>query len=168
MARHKSWTEKLHDAKDLPKVIQIDERSARAWGEGTCVLPAPLEVDRLMRQVKRGRVTTSKELREVLATFHGTDIACPMVTGIFCWIAAHAAAEAEERGERRTTPWWRTLKAGGELNPKSPGGLDRQRALLEAEGFEIVAKGKRLFVSEYERRLAKLDPASLADVLTAP
>lgn len=156
MARRKSWNEKLHDAKDLPKVVLIDENSACTWGRGSCVVPAPLEVDQLMRQVKRGRVVTSKELREALATAHGTDVACPIVTGIFCWIAAHAAAEAEEQGTQRTTPWWRTLKAGGELNPKYPGGLERQRTLLEAEGHTIIARGKRWFVHEHERRLATL------------
>lgn len=107
MARRKSWTEKLHDAKGLPKIVLIDEK-ARSWGKGRCVVPAPLEVDQLMRQVKRGRVVTSKELRETLAAAHDTDIACPIVTGIFCWIAAHAAVEAEELGVRRITPWWRT------------------------------------------------------------
>ncbi|MFO1005969.1 MAG: MGMT family protein [Planctomycetaceae bacterium] len=160
MARRKSWNEKLHDAKDLPKVVQIDETSACTWGRGSCVVPAPLEVDHLMRQVKRGRVVTSKELRDALATAHGTDVACPIVTGIFCGIAAHAAVEAEELGEARTTPWWRTLKAGGELNPKYPGGIERQRALLEAEGHTMIARGKRWFVHEHERRLANLTPKS--------
>lgn len=160
MARRKSWNEKLHDAKDLPKVVQIEEASACTWGRGSCVLPAPLEVDHLMRQVKRGRVVTSKELRHALARAHGTDVACPIVTGIFCWIAAHAAVEADELGEARTTPWWRTLKAGGELNPKYPGGLERQRALLEAEGHTIIARGKRWFVDEHERQLANLTPKS--------
>ena len=162
MARRKTWNEKLHDAKDLPKVIQISEQSNCSWGRGSCVVPAPLEVDQLMRQVKRGRVVTSTELRETLAASHGTDVACPIVTGIFCWIAAHAAVEAEELGSRRTTPWWRTLKARGELNPKYPGGLERQRALLESEGHTMIVKGKRLFVSDYERRLARLQPETPA------
>jgi hypothetical protein len=162
MATRKTWNEKLCDSKDLPKIVQITGKKACSWGKGSCVVPAPLEVDHLIRQVKRGRLVTSKELRETLATFHQSDIACPIVTGISCWISAHAAVESEEQGARRTTPWWRALKAGGELNSKYPGGLERQCALLEAEGHTIIAKGKRLFVSDYERRLAALDPATLS------
>lgn len=162
MARRKTWTEKLHDSKDLPKVVQITGKKASSWGEGLCVVPAPLEVDHLIRQVRRGRVVTSKELRETLATYHQSDFACPIVTGISCWISAHAAVESEEQGARRVTPWWRALKAGGELNPKYPGGLEHQRALLEAEGHAIIAKGQRLFVDNYERRLTALDPATLS------
>lgn len=160
-----TWTEKLHRSNDLPKIVEITGRMSRSWGEGSCVVPAPIEVDHLMRQVKRGRVITSHELRQALAASHETDLACPLTTGIFCWIAAHAAVEAEERGERRTTPWWRTLKSGGELNPKSPGGLERQRALLESEGHTIIARGKRLFVEGYEKRLAKLEATTLAGCL---
>ena len=40
-----------------------------------------------------------------------------MTTGIFAWIAAHAANESEEAEVSDTTPYWRTLKAKGELNP---------------------------------------------------
>ena len=165
MAHKKTWTEKLRHSKDLPKIVQITGKMARSWGEGSCVVPAPIEVDHLMRQVKRGRVITSHELRSALATYHETDLACPLTTGIFGWIAAHAAEEAEEQGERRPTPWWRTLKAGGELNPKYPGGLERQRTLLESEGHRVIARGKRLFVEGFEKRLDRLEPSMLSGCL---
>ena len=82
-----TWTEKLHRSNDLPKIVEITGRMSRSWGEGSCVVPAPIEVDHLMRQVKRGRVITSHELRQALAGYHQTDLACPLTTGIFCWIA---------------------------------------------------------------------------------
>jgi len=56
----------------------------------------------------------------------------------------------------RVTPYWRTLKAGGELNPKFPGGVAVLRARLEAEGHVVEARGKRLFVVDHERALAHL------------
>lgn len=147
MARaKKSWNEKLHDVKDLPRVGQIEGKMSRRWGEGTMVIPSPLEVDGLMRQVRRGQLTTIDDLRKALARKHGATIACPITTGIFAWIAAHAAAEAEEEGAKRFTPYWRTLKTGGELNPKYPGGLAGVRKRLEAEGHRVIARGKRLFV----------------------
>ena len=120
---------------------------ARRWGEGTFVVPAPAEVDELMRGVRRGRVTTIAELRAALAAKHGTTLACPITTGIFAWIAAHAAAEQEAAGKKRVTPWWRTLKTGGELNDKYPGGAEEQARRLRAEGRRVVQKGKRWLVA---------------------
>jgi hypothetical protein len=141
----KSWREKLADDKGLPVTGPIDARMSKRWGEGTMVIPAPREVDALMKKVTRGRVTTINDLRLALAKKHRVTIACPITTGIFAWIAAHAAEEAREAGETDVTPWWRTLKTGGELNPKYPGGIDRQTALLVAEGHRIVRKGARVF-----------------------
>ncbi len=134
----KSWQEKLADSKGLPKVGAITGKMTRKWGEGTMVVPAPLEVDELMRKVPKGKVTTINQLREQLARKHGVNLACPITTGIFAWIAAHAAAEAQAEGKKRVTPWWRTLKTGGELNPKYPGGIEAQASLLRAEGHKLL------------------------------
>ena len=110
-----------------------------------------------MKQVPKGRVVTINELRAALAARHKLNFACPITTGIFSWIAAHAAAEAEAEGARRITPFWRTLKTGGEVNPKYPGGVESIAGRLRVEGHKIVQKGKRYFVPDYQRVLfAKL------------
>jgi hypothetical protein len=153
MKARKTWAEKLADSKDLPRVFKIDGTNSKRWGEGTCVIPAPREVDALMRRVPQGRVTTANEIRTALAAKHGTTIACPITTGIFAWIAAHAAEEAERAGGKEITPFWRTLKGGGELNPKYPGSLEGLRERLEAEGHRVIAKGRRSFVADFERAL---------------
>jgi len=102
------------------------------WGSGTMVLPAPVEVDHLMRSV----------------------LACPMVTGIFAWIAANAAEELlTMKPKARSTPYWRTLKTGGLLNDKYPGGVKSQKQKLQAEGHRVVKKGKNLAVANLEDRL---------------
>src|ERR1035438_3641813 len=119
----KSWREKLADDKDLPKVCEVRAGRGIRSGEGRMVIAAPREVDALMKQVPKGRVVTINELRAALAAKHKVDFACPLTTGIFSWIAAHAAAEAEAAGAKRITPYWRTLKTGGEINLKYPGGL---------------------------------------------
>ncbi len=157
MAR-KTWREKLESDKGLPRVEEIDARMSPRWGEGTFVIPAPREVDALMHAVPEGKLTTINALRQILAARHGATIACPITTGIFARIAAEAAAEDEAAGEVAITPYWRTLKAGGELNPKYPGGCEGQKERLEAEGHTVVERGKRSFVADYEKRLA--DPAS--------
>ena len=117
------------------------------------VIPAPAEVDALMKRVPKGRVVTINELRAALAAKHKVSFACPITTGIFSWIAAHAAEEASTAGTKRVTPYWRTLKTGGELNPKYPGGAEGVAKRLRAEGHRIVRKGKRLLVADFEEAL---------------
>jgi alkylated DNA nucleotide flippase Atl1 len=153
MKPKKNWREKLADDKDLPKVCEVTGKLTKRWGEGTFVIPAPREVDAMMKQVPKGRVVTINELRAALAKKHQTDFACPLTTGIFSWIAAHAAAEAETEGAKRITPFWRTLKTGGEINPKYPGGVAQIAKRLRAEGHKLVAKGKRTLVAGYEKKL---------------
>jgi hypothetical protein len=151
MPRKKSWQEKLADDKDLPKIGPIEGKLSTRWGTGTFVIPAPREVDELMKRVRSGRLTTIDHLRTALATKHGTTIACPITTGIFAWIAAHAADEAEQEGKKRFTPYWRTLKTGGELNPKYPGGIANLRRRLQAEGHRVIQRGKRWFVADFSQ-----------------
>ena len=158
METRKTWREKLADHKDLPKVVEITGRMTTKWGTGSVVIAAPMEVDELMRKVPKGKLTTINEIRAALARKHRATIGCPITTGIFAWIAAHAAEEAAALGRKRITPWWRTLKSNGELNPKYPGGVKAQAARLRAEGHKIApGKGKRPpCVKDFETRLCTL------------
>ncbi len=157
MYKKRSWQEKLADSKDLPKTCDFNARMKKYWGcDGTLVIPAPMEVDALMRTIPKGKLTTIGEIQSTLAKKHGVTQACPIATGIFAWIAAHAADEATAEGKKRTTPYWRTLKSTGEVNPKYPGGVPKLATRLRAEGHKIVQKGKRFFVADYEKRLIPL------------
>jgi len=153
MKKQKSWREKLADSKDLPKVEVIPAKLNKSWGTGTLAIPAPLEVDAIMRQVPRGRLITINQIRTVIAKKHRATIACPITTGVFAWIAANAAEEDAAAGKKRITPYWRTLKSGGELNPKYPGGVAGVTRRLRAEGHRVIAKGKRTVVVDYEESL---------------
>ena len=156
MPKRKSWRDKLADDKDLPKVVPITGKMSKRWGAGTVVIPAPREVDAIMRRVPAGKLITINEIRALVARKHGASIGCPITTGIFAWIAAHAAAEAAAEGAARITPYWRTLKSGGELNPKYPGGVSQTKKRLEAEGHRVIVKGKRVVVMDYEDSLCAL------------
>lgn len=149
MKARKTWAEKLSDNKGLPQIATIEGKLSTRWGTGTFVVPAPLEVKELMDKVPKGKLTSINELREALARKHGTTIACPITTGIFAWIAANAAEEAAQSGVKRITPYWRTLKNRGELNPKYPGGIAALRKRLEGEGHSVQQKGKRYFVENF-------------------
>ena len=111
-----------------------------------------------MRKVPKGKLITINEIRQIVADKHGATMGCPITTGIFAWIAAHAAEEAVEDGAKQITPYWRTLKTGGLLNPKYPGGIENLQRKLESEGHRVVRKGrsKHFMVADFEKSLVKL------------
>ncbi|MDH4358703.1 MAG: MGMT family protein [Candidatus Berkelbacteria bacterium] len=149
----RSWQEKLRDSKDLPKIVKMSKEQAKKWGGETLAIPSPLEIDELMKKVPKGKVTTVAKLREKIAKKHKAKVGCPLTCGIFSWIAAYAAEEARAEGKKSITPWWRTLKGQGELNPKYPGGEDTQMKKLKAEGIIFEQKGKKAIVKDLEKYL---------------
>jgi len=153
VAAKKTWVEKLNDAKDLPKIVKLNEKAAQHWQGETMVVPAPLEVDEIMKKIPRGKLITIDGIRKKLAEKHKTDIGCPLTTGIFSWIAAGAAGEEMAAGKKNITPFWRTLKSNGELNPKYPGGIEFQSDQLSHEGFEIDISQKNPRVKDFENYL---------------
>ncbi len=81
-----------------------------------------------------------------------------MGTGIFAAIAARAAEEDAAEGKQGITPYWRTVKTGGALNEKYPGGVAAQAARLKSEGHEIVSgrDGKPKKVKDFEKKLVEV------------
>ena len=150
MGRKKTWREKLRDSKDLPKVVVLKEGAQNHWKGKTMAIPSPMEIHELMANIPEGKLITVDEIRKAIARKHGAEIGCPLTCGIFSWIVAHAAVEEATEGNRVTVPYWRTLKAKGELNPKYPGGIVLQKKYLESEGHKVIQKGKRFLVENYE------------------
>ena len=149
----KTFNEKLNSSGDLPKVEKFtDTRFIERYKADSMVIAAPLEYDGLMKKVSAGKLITIDRMMAYLAKKHSAGCACPMTAGIFVNISAHAS---EERGGRNETPWWRTLKKGGVLNEKFPGGIESQKTRLEAEGHTVSQKGKRYFVLDYEEKIQK-------------
>lgn len=151
-----SWQEKLADSKDLPKVVKITDKMSKRWGTGTVVIPAPKEVNEIMKKVPKGKLITINQIRAILARKHKATIGCPITTGIFARIAAGAADEVRAEGKRNITPYWRTLKTGGVINKKYPGEVEGQKELLEKEGHKVIQKGKKHVVVDFEKYLVKL------------
>ena len=141
MYRRKTWREKMENP-TLPKVVDIPPKMQKRLGTGTLLIPAPRDVEGVMRGIRKGTVMTVAEIRRTLAAKYRTDAACPLVTGIFVWVAANAAEEeAAAGGKTRITPYWRVVKDDGSLNPKFPGGVMAQAERLRDEGFTIL-RGK--------------------------
>lgn len=155
----KSWQEKLKDSKDLPKVVKVTPKMAGRFGTklgDTVVIPAPIEVNDIMKKVPKGKLITINQIREILAKRHCATIGCPITTGIFAWVSANAAEEIVKKGKKNSTPYWRTLKTGGEINLNYPGGVQAQKKHLEKEGHKIIQKGKKYIVLDYEKNLIRL------------
>jgi len=143
MYKRKTWHEKM-DNPDLPKLVTVTPGMQKRFGQGVMLLPSPREVDAVIRTVREGHTITVGEIRQRLAKKYSADFACPLVTGIFVRIAAEAAEEDAAAGKSRITPYWRVLKDDGSLNPKFPGGVERQAERLRDEGHRIVqGRGKK-------------------------
>lgn len=153
----KDFNAMLHDGKDMPKIqIITDEASIKKYGGNRMYFAPPMDYDRVMRRVPLGKVITVGEIREYFAAQSGADFTEPITAGIFVSIAAWAS---HQRSEDKT-PYWRTLRAGGELNPKYPGGVEEQKEILEAEGHTVIQKGRtniKYYVKDYEKALFALE-----------
>lgn len=119
-------------------------------------VPSPMEVNEMMAKIPKGKLITIEEIRKAIARKHKADIGCPLTCGIFSWIAANAAAEEAAAGKKRITPYWRTLKKGGEINSKYPGRIEGQKKRLELEGHKVIQKGRKYVVEDYGKYLLRL------------
>lgn len=152
----KDFNAMLHDSKDMPKIqIITDAKSIEKYGGNRMYFAPPVDYDTIMRQVPKGKVITVGEIRRYFAKANGADFTEPITAGIFVSIAAWASFQRQSD----KTPYWRTLKANGELNAKYPGGVQAQKIKLEAEGHTILQKGRtniKYYVKDYEKSLFKL------------
>ena len=152
----KDFNAMLHDSKDMPKFQTItDQKSIEKYGGSRMYFAPPIAYDEIMKKVPCGKVITVGKIREYFAKMSGADVTEPITAGVFVSIAAWAS---HQRSEDKT-PYWRTLKAKGELNPKFPGGVEAQKEKLEAEGHTVIQKGRkniRYFVKDYEKVLFEI------------
>ncbi len=152
----KDFNAMMRDSKDMPKFQTItDRKSIEKYGGDRMYFAPPIEYDKVMRLIPYGYVIKVGEIREYFAKLSGADFTEPITAGIFVSIVAWASFQRS----KDETPYWRTLKANGELNPKYPGGVEAQKETLEAEGHTIVKKGRKnikYYVKNYENALFRL------------
>lgn len=152
----KDFNAMLHDSKDMPKFqIITDEKSIQKYGGNKMYFAPPTAYDRVMRLVPFGKLLTVGAIRTYFARQNGADFTEPITAGVFVSIVAWASFQRETD----ETPYWRTLKANGELNPKYPGGIEAQKERLEKEGHSVIQKGRtniKYYVKDYEQSLFPL------------
>ena len=153
----KDFNAMLYNSKDMPKFQTItDEKSIEKYGGDRMYFAPPIDYDRIMNRVPYGKVITVGEIRDYFAKQNGADFTEPITAGIFVSIAAWASYQRSED----ETPYWRTLKANGELNAKYPGGIETQKEKLEAEGHTIIQRGRKnisYYVKDYEKAMFELN-----------
>ena len=133
-----------------------DVKSIEKYGGNKMYFAPPIAYDEVMKKIPYGKVITVGKIRELFTKKNGADFTEPITAGIFVSIAAWASHQRFED----QTPYWRTLKAKGELNEKYPGGIQKQKEKLEEEGHIIIQKGRkniRYYVKDYEDSIFKLD-----------
>ena len=149
----KDFNAMLHDKKDMPKIqIITDQKSIEKYGGSKMYFAPPIDYDKVMKKIPYGKVITVGKIREYFAELNGADFTEPITAGVFVSIVAWASYQRSED----ETPYWRTLKANGELNAKYPNGIEAQKEKLEAEGHTIIQKGRkniRYYVKDYENSL---------------
>lgn len=155
----KDFNAMLHRETDMPKMqIVTDEATIKKYGGERMYFAPPVTYDEIMKKVPFGKVITVGAVRDYLAKKNNADFTDPITAGIFVSIAAWASHQRHED----KTPYWRTLKANGELNAKYPGGIEAQKEKLEAEGHTVIARGRkniRYYVEDYEKVLFDLSQA---------
>lgn len=152
----KDFNAMLRDSKDMPKIqIITDKKSIEKYGGNKMYFAPPIDYDAVMKSVPSGKLITVGKIREYLAKQNGADFTEPITAGIFVSIAAWASYQRSDD----KTPFWRTLKANGELNEKYPGGVEEQRAKLEAEGHTVLSRGRKkvvFYVQDYQKKIYDL------------
>ena len=152
----KDFNAMLNDSKDMPKIqVLTDAKSIEKYGGDKMYFAPPVDYDRIMRLVPYGKLLTVGTIREYFARISGADFTEPITAGIFVSLAAWASFQRKDN----KTPYWRTLKANGELNAKYPGGIEAQKEMLEKEGHTVIQKGRKnikYYVKEYENALYSL------------
>lgn len=152
----KDFNAMLRRDNGMPKIqVVTDEATIRKYGGNQMYFAPPLAYDEIMKRVPFGMLLTVGAIRNYLAAENHADFTDPITAGIFVSIAAWASFQRIED----KTPYWRTLKANGELNAKYPGGAAAQKELLEAEGHTVIQKGRtniRYYVKDYEESLFEL------------
>jgi hypothetical protein len=112
-----------------------------------------------MDSVGNGNLITGQEIKNYLIQKYNVSIVYPQMTGLFMRLVALAAIEKHGNSDKHLTPFWRTIKSSGYLNPQYPGGLEDHTYRLESEGFIIIpGKGSKLpKVKDYQKYIQKID-----------
>jgi len=114
----KSLKEKLNKE---AQIVDIPPKMAKRFGEGKMLIPRPLDIAQLIKNVPSGKLITQRAIREKLAKESKVTVTCPITTGIFLRMIAEAAEEERREGHK-------LIEGKGKKPPKV---VDFERYLVE-------------------------------------
>jgi hypothetical protein len=125
MKSGRSWSEKLHEAKE-PQVKRLDKSFADMPGGCIMLIATPKIVDTYIKKIPKGKSIDVLTLRDDLAKEFHAEKTCPLTTGIFLRIVAEAAYEQHLLGTTwsKVTPFWRVIDDKSNLAKKLSFGSD--------------------------------------------
>lgn len=149
--KKKSWIDKMKEADRKGPIRKMTDK-------GMMYISTPSEIEKIIKRVPKGKLTTTKQIAEKLSKKHKVDFTCPLTTGIFTSIVANVAEEKIEMGKSKkdVAPYWRVVKdPKGYLYDKYLGSKFPQKSYLIKEGFRIIPSGtkKGPIVKDYEKFL---------------
>jgi len=118
MKTKKSLKEKLNKE---AQIVDIPPKMAKRFGEGKMLIPRPLDIAQLIKNVPSGKLITQRAIREKLAKESKVTVTCPITTGIFLRMIAEAAEEERREGHK-------VIEGKGKKPPKV---VDFERYLVE-------------------------------------
>lgn len=146
MSKKKSWSEKFSDKNEGFNKVHDSTK-------GPMYISSPKEIEKLIKKVPKGKLTSTKEFTDYLTKKYKTEFTCPLTTGIFVSIVANKTEEERIQGKKDLTPYWRVIKANGDIYDRYLGQPSHQMEYLEAEGFtlELKKSGKGHKVKDYKK-----------------
>ncbi len=117
------------DAK--PTQVRVQERAFGGLVPGELVvIPSPHDIERALRKIPVGQISSQPDLRRTLATQHDADNACPAMTGFQLRYVAEISTEALAAGmdAADVVPFWRVVEP------------DSKIARRLANGPELIAR----------------------------
>ena len=115
------------------KIVDVPEKMEKFYGKGTMLHPSIKEVEELLKEIPKGKITTLEVLGKKLAEDYGTDVTCPMRTG-------NAIKKISERYLKSTidfqVPFWRVIRSN-KLVIKSKN-IELMASQIEDEGFRLT------------------------------
>ncbi|MGF6376900.1 alkylated DNA nucleotide flippase Atl1 [Clostridiales Family XIII bacterium PM5-7] len=147
----KDFNAMLYDNKDMPKFqIITDQKSIEKYGGNKMYFAPPVDYDKVMRKVPFGKVITVGEIRKHFAKLSGADFTEPITAGIFVSIVAWASYQRSED----ETPYWRTLKANGELNINLKKEVTHEYSIMDSSrSYVYMCCDSDIFWNEKEKMI---------------
>jgi hypothetical protein len=128
-----SWQDQLQGAE--ASFVKSRKMGARVR---TCFCPSPQEIKKQLEAIGFGETRSLAQLREHLASEHGTEITCPVTTARGLKIVAQAAWESRGDDASRITPFWRVLEPGMSLAKRLGCGAEFVATMRRNEGIDSL------------------------------